>query len=229
MKLNKSKLVNQTKGELNKLGYVELKDTVSGSNGLFGKLIDNSLFLTLGLVTSRYYDLKFTASFYLSKTTIWSAMWGDIPKDSYERISVFLTKDERKLLLPEEYTSEGVVDAWWNDDLKSISNFISIVKIAESRFVGQIDMLKRVENSIDVNKLMHLSRQVIMEMNVFKHEDNFDYKFIPTKNIDDIPLEWFKTAERILFSEKAILNVNTVKRLAVDAWRQVYIRGMSNG
>jgi hypothetical protein len=228
MKLNKLRLIKLTKDELNKLGYILLKDIDSGANGLYGKLISPDLFLTLGLVISRYYDAKFTASFYLSKTTIWSAIWGDIPRDSYERVSVFLTREEREIFLSEEYTQEGVVDAWWNDSVDSISSFVNTVKITENRFIEQNDLLDRIEKSAEVNRLQDLSFQVIKQVNSSKNGEIFNYKFIPAKGIGDIPLEWFETAERVLLVEGEILNVNTVKRLAADAWTQEYIRNRKN-
>ncbi|PYF72980.1 hypothetical protein B0O44_105355 [Pedobacter nutrimenti] len=46
MKLNKLRLIKLTKDELNKLGYILLKDIDSGANGLYGKLISPDLFLT---------------------------------------------------------------------------------------------------------------------------------------------------------------------------------------
>jgi hypothetical protein len=228
MSLTKSKLLKHTKSELSKLGYIQLEDASIGSDGLYAKLIADNLFLTLGLVISRYYDTKFTASFYLSKTTIWSALWGDIPKDSYKRISVFLTKEERRTFLSEEYTKEGIVDGWWDDSADSISDFISTVKITESRFVDQADLVDRIENSEEVNKLQYLSSQVIKEIVSDKDEEAFTYHFIPEKNIFNIPLIWFRAAERVLSTEKAILNANTVKRLAADAWRQEFIKNASN-
>lgn len=226
MKLTKAKLIKETKDKLNKLGYIQLKDTNSGSDGLYAKVIGDDLFLTLGLVISRYYDAKFTASFYLSKTTIWSAMWGDIPKDSYKRIGAFLTKEERKILLSSEDAQEGVNDAWWNDDAGSISSFITTVGITENRFLGQADLLDRIEKSSEVNKLAFFSSQVIKELN--NVEDKYIYSFTPKKEVDGIPLRWFEAAERVLFKEKAILNINTVKRLAVDAWRQNYLKSTVN-
>lgn len=224
MKLTKAKLIKETKDELNKLGYIQLKDTNGVSDGLYAKIIGDDFFLTLGLVISRYYDAKFTASFYLSKTTIWSAMWGDIPKDSYKRVGSFLTKEERKALLSDEDVQERINDAWWNDD--SISDFITTIRITENRFLQQVDLLNKIEMSSEVKKLAFFSSQVIKELN--NGQDIYMYSFTPKKEFDGIPLQWFEAAERVLFKESAILNANTVRRLAIDAWRQNYIKNISN-
>jgi len=216
--INKSRLIKEAKGELSKLGYTQIKDSVNGSDGLFAKLVANDLYLTLGLIISRFYDAKFTASYYLSKSTIWSAVWGDIPRDCYSRVSAHLTKEERYTLLSEEYTHEGVVDGWWDDSGDSITGFITTIKITESRFLGQLDLIDRIEKSVEVSHLKYLSSQLFKEIQ--NDEEEFIYHFIPLKNIANIPSIWFKAAERVLFKEKSILNVNTVKRLAADAWRQ---------
>src|ERR1700712_5244362 len=101
MKLTKQNLIRITKKGLRELGYLEVKDTTSGAQGLYIKLIENDLYLTLGLTISRYYDSMFTASFYLSKTTIWAAIWGNMPENAYKRAGSFLTIEERKILLEE--------------------------------------------------------------------------------------------------------------------------------
>ena len=227
MKLSKAKLIKKTKDKLNALGYYEVKDTITVANGLYIKLIEKDWFLTLGLTISNYYDSKFTASFYLSKTTIWGAVWGDIPKESYQRVGHFLTKEERYELLSEEYTKDGVTDAWWDgNDEQSIANFINTVEITEKRFLGQPDLLTKIENSLKVQELQMLSKLVMNELKKSNLEE-FSYSFIPSKSIDDIPIEWFKASERVLAKNGAILNPNTVKRLAGDAWRMNIVKKYS--
>ena len=44
MKLTKAKLINATRDELIEMGYREVKDTVSGANGLFIKPIPEGFF-----------------------------------------------------------------------------------------------------------------------------------------------------------------------------------------
>ncbi|MDB4918756.1 hypothetical protein [Mucilaginibacter sp.] len=224
MKLIKNKLIRITKNGLEELGYREIKDTITPAQGLYIKLVENDLYLTLGLTISRYYDSMFTASFYISKTTIWARYGGDIPKNSYQRIGNFLTTEERGILLNEEHSKEGVKDAWWNEkDEKAIKYFLETVRITESRFLGQPDLFFNIQNSKDVNELDKLAKMVIDEVDS-DNINGYNYQFIPKKSIDDIPMDWFKTAERVIMAEKAILNINTVKALAADAWRQTLVK-----
>ncbi len=221
MKLTKNTLITATKSGLNELGYQEVKDTVTGAQGLYIKTVKPDFYLTLGLTISRYYNSVFTGSFYLSKTTIWSAVWGDIPKNSYQRIGHFLNDDERRNLLDHEHSQETVKDAWWNtNDTNAINCFLEAVRISEERFLNQVNLFHDVEKSLDVNELRSLARFVVLSVET-AGPDKFEYQYLPGKPVDNVPLDWFKTAERVIRSSKgAILNINTVKRLAVDAYRQ---------
>ena len=69
---------------------------------------------------------------------------------------------------------------------------------------------------------MELVNQVAEVFEIFNNEinDNVDYNFLPKKEIDDIPMVWFKAAEISLMKKDRILNKNTVERLAADSWRQ---------
>jgi len=84
MKLTKSQLIRLARIGLEELGYQQVRDTITAAQGLYIKAFQNGFYLTLGLTISRYYESKFTASFYLSKSIIWAAFWGDIPKNSYQ-------------------------------------------------------------------------------------------------------------------------------------------------
>jgi hypothetical protein len=221
MKLAKSKLLKITKDKLTELGYQEFKDTQTGASGLFIKLINEDYYLTLGLTISRFYNTRFTASYYLSKTTRWSAVWGDIPKESYQRIGHFLTKEERQLLLDEEHNKEGVTDAWWSsNDEQEISKFFRTIELTEKRFLNQKNLFSKIESSSEVIKLVSYSFRVIALVTEGKTPEQYEYQFTPNKPIDDVPLIWFKAAEISLIDQGGILNQNTVKLLAVDAWRQ---------
>lgn len=46
------------------------------------------------------------------------------------------------------------------------------------------------------------------------------FSFQPAKEVDKIPLVWFKAAEKVLIERKGILNANGVRWLAADAYRQ---------
>lgn len=229
MKLTKSKLLKITKEMLMKFGYQEFKDTQTGASGLFIKLINENYFLTLGLILSNYYDTRFTASYYLSKTTRWGSMWGDIPRESYERIGSFLTKEERQLLLNEEHNKEGVTDAWWDsNNEREINHFLKTIELTEKRFLNQEKLFSKIEKSSEVSELANYSISVIGLVTQSNTTEQIDYRFTPIKPIDDVPLDWFKAAEIILLKQNGILNANTVKLLAVDAWRQYEIKQLQS-
>jgi len=222
MKLTKNKLLKLAEGKLVQLGYSEFKDTRTGSSGLFVKIVNEKYFLTLGLEISRLYDARFTASYYLSKTTRWGAVWLDIPKESYERVGKYLTKEERKLLLDAEFNRDGVIDAWWHEN--EIDKFFQTIELTEARFLNQENLFFKIENSIEVQKLSHYSSCVIKSINEGRIDESFNYQFIPEKSIDNVPLIWFKAAEVVLLNESGILNSNTVTSLASDTWRQYELR-----
>ena len=221
MKLKKAILLKETRPQLVKLGYTEVKDSLTGAHGLFIKVLEDGFYLTLGLEMSSFYDTRFTASFYLSKTTRWASSWGDIPYSSYERIGVFLTKEERLLYLDEEHNKEGVRDAWWLADRKGdYDKFIQVVKITEPRFLAQKDLFFSIENSKEVEILSGYAKSVFRLIADGIDDDEYKYYYLPKNNVDDIPEQWFKAAEITLRQCGGIVNTNTVKKLAGDAWRQ---------
>jgi hypothetical protein len=224
MKLTKGKLIQLTKKGLVELGYQLFKDTLSGAQGLYGKRIDDNLYLTLGLTIHRYYDFKFTGSFNLSQNTIWSACWGDMPRELYERVPFFLLKEERAKLLGENNYKNEAQDGWWDlENSDSVGKFLEAVKITEGRFLNQLGLTENIRNSSDIKELKRLSKEVLDNVDDFNDHRSI-YKFIPMKPIDDIPLTWFKVAENVIKNQRGILNINTVKRLAADAYRQKLIR-----
>lgn len=224
MKLSRSNLLKLTRPQIALLGYFEFKDTLMGTDGLFVKSLRDGLFLTLGLEISRYYDSRFTASYYLSKVTRWGATWGDIPDCCYRRVGRFLTKEERKFYLDDEHNKEGVIDSWWNVSQEGmVQNFFKVLEITEPRFVSQENLFLKIENSSSVAELVRHSQSVIALTIGGKVSDQTDFQFIPDRSIDDVPLEWFKAAEIVLLTQNGILNNKTVKLLAADAWRQYRI------
>lgn len=223
MKLSKSQLIKATKNKILELGYHEIKDTITGANGFFTKSLDNNFYITLGLEISRFYDSMFTASFYLSKTTRWGSVWGDIPSESYERVGSFLTKEERAELLNEEFSKEGVIDAWWDGFKKQeVDKFLKVVEIAEKRFLAQANLFSNIENSIEIKWLVEYVSSVFALINEDRIKDA-KYEFVPLKTKDDIPIDWYKAAEKTIRNKKGVLNLNTVKLLAADAWKQKQI------
>lgn len=219
MKLSKAKLIKAIKPGLEKLGFIEFKNTIDGAQGFFVKKIDSYFYLSLGLTIHRYYENAFTGDYYLSKTTQWGACWGDIPNNCYERPSFLLTNDERKKYPIDNLNIKNSSDIWWyGDDENSILDFINTIKLTELRLINRQDLISLIENSKDVNTLYITSKRV----KVLIEEDRLSYtfNFLPEKEIDNIPMVWFRAAERALIENDGILNLNTVKILAADSYRQ---------
>lgn len=220
MKLTKNKLIYLVKDELEKLGFTYITDSLTGAQGLFAKNVKGKYYITLGLEISRYYDSMFSASYYLSKTTRWSSVWGDIPRDSFERVGVLLQRNERNKFLSDEFNREGVVDAWWDiEEPTSIPNFIETIKISEVRFQDNKELINSIDESSEIAELLELAQKT--KDAVKNKKICCTLEFQPSKIIDEIPFIWFEAAESVLRNNKGILNKNTVKLLAADAWRQV--------
>ncbi len=216
MKLTKKKLEKVLTPSLEKLGYTRFKDTTSGFQGLFVKKVSSDLFLTLGLTIHRYYDDSFTGNFYLSKTTCIGSVWGDIPEKSYVRIGYLLTDEELK-----NYREEGAIwrDVWWEGLVPaSVDDFVFRVQQCEPRFCNDTKLREQIEKSLEVKKLYEYSVKVMGIVDNLPMRDNYD--FIPQREIDDIPMKWFKAAEDVLCLSHGIVNKNTVKHLASDAFIQ---------
>ncbi|WP_017733374.1 hypothetical protein [Nafulsella turpanensis] len=219
MKLTKAKLIKGVNKNLQDLGYLEFKDKVNGSDGLFIKVV-NGCFLSLGLIISRFDESKFTASYYLSKSTRWGSVWGDIPKESYQRIGVFLTKGERYDLLDSDFTEEGLVDSWWNgNDKNGIANFLVAVKVTEERFLKQKELFHKVNGSSEIRDFVNFS-SAVAKMIDSGFQEKLAYEFLPNKDLQGVPVDWYKAAEKVIEEKNGILNANTVKLLAIDSWRQ---------
>jgi hypothetical protein len=223
MKLKKATLLKAINASMIGLGYQNVKDTITGAEGLFIKVVKNDFFLSLGLTISNFYDTRFTVSFYLSKITKWGATWGDIPDESYERPGKFLTKEERQLYLDKEH-NDGI-DVWWHSDREGdYEKFIQVIKITEPRFLGQKDLFFKIENSNEVQKLAGYVASVFRLMRKGLDDNDYKYFCLPKNKVDDIPEEWFKAAEMTLRQNGGIVTINTVKGLAGDAWRQNIIK-----
>jgi hypothetical protein len=219
MKLSKSKLIKLVKPSLEKLGFTEFKDNKGGWQGLFCKKLENGLYLTLGLTIHRYYDSAFTADYYLSKTTIIGATWEDIPNESYKRPSFLLTDVERSIYPEDEINVKGAYDIWWDgNDEKSVLDFLRVIELTEPRFTNQTDLTQKINQSKEVNILSNYSEEV--KNIVATNQADGTYSFLPAKEIDEIPIIWFKASEKVLKEHKEILNAHTVARLAADAYRQ---------
>jgi len=134
-----------------------------------------------------------------------------------------LTDSERTIYSETEINAKEIYDIWWDGkDKDSLSQFLNIIQITESRFLNQTDLFTKVELSTEVNllsKYSHKVKELINEKSIM----NRAYKFLPTKEIDNIPIIWFMAAEVVLTDENGILNSNTVKLVAADAYRQYLV------
>ena len=215
MKLTKLLLSKSLTPKLKGLGYLWVKDSCSLFKGLYIKKADHNMYITLGLTIDRYYDDAFTCDLYYGKTTRIGCVWGDIPSQCYVRPGFLLTDKEL-----EKYREKGSLlkDIWWNGlDMESIDDFVRVLALVEPRLTNNTELRTKIEESIDGNQLYSYSKKV---REIVLSIPELDYKFQPPKIIDDIPCEWFKAAEFVLSEEKAIVNNNTVKLLAGDAYRQ---------
>lgn len=217
MKLTKSKLIKLVKPGLKKLGFIEFKS--KDWQGLFSKKLENGLYLTLGFTIHRYYESAFTSDYYLSKNTLIGVIWGDIPNGIYKRPSFLLTDAERSIYYEDEINIKGSYDIWWDaNNEKSILDFLHVIKLTEPRFVNQYDLIDKINQSKDINILYNYSKKV--KDIVATNQVGGIYSFLPSKEVDEIPIIWFKAAEKVLKEEKEIINIHTVRRLAADSYRQ---------
>lgn len=213
MKLTKAKLTKVLKPEMENLGYHWFKDSISGAQGLFAKKVNDSLYLTVGLTIHRYYEDAFTADLYLSKTTNIYCTWGDIPKDSIERPGFLMTDEE--LAKYKEYDNL-IKDIWWSCD-NSLDDFLYAIHLTAPRMYHNEDLVRRIWSSKEVSYLWNISSKIK------KNVSNIPvtgYSFIPKKEIDGIPLDWFKATEYTLRKAGENINLEIIKFHASDAYRQ---------
>lgn len=218
MKLAKAKLIAKVKAPLEKLGYIFFKEPISSAQGFFSKKLDNGFYLTLGLTISRYMESNFTGTFYYSKTTRWAAVWDDIPEESYIRPGSLMSTEERKVYFGIE--NEQLSDYWWDGfDDSSVASFIEVIKLTESRFYEDQLLTKKIDDSLIVSQLKNYADEVKKLVSDIE-KLNFTYSYLPDKEVNRIPMRWFKASEYVLKKLNGILNKNTVKNLASDAFIQ---------
>lgn len=216
MKLTKAKLTKAVRPELEALGYTFLKDSISGAQGLFGKKINSDMYLMLGLTIHRFYDDRFTGDFYLSTNTLIYAGWGDIPfMECCRRPGYLLAKD--KLV---ELTGEPIPDIWWEGLKKDgVNSFIEIIKETESLMVGNDDLNVKIRKSLDACKISDRAKKIKLRVSNNANLGG-DYSYLPSKEIDGIPMIWFKATERTLFESDELINSQIIKMYAAEAYHQ---------
>ena len=221
MKLNK-RILNKLVGpHVIARGFTEFKDSICGTSGLFVKQVDNGLYLSLGLNIHRFYDSMFTCDLYLSRTTRIYSCWGDIPSACCTRLGQLLNSDE---LLKFSSDNECVRDLWWDaSNGNEISRFFEVLDIAIARHIANDLLIASLQKSEDLTKLCKQASSVIEMIRCGSLDSQYSYHFIPDREIDGIPMEWFCAAEIVLRKDKIIETKylsNLVKQLAADAYRQ---------
>lgn len=112
-------------------------------------------------------------------------------------------------------------DCWWQGlNEESVKRFLGAIKIAETRFISDIDMITRINRSKEVERLYNEQEKVISYLGRISEFDN--YQFIPTKCLC-APIEWYKAAE-LLCRESVEYSINTVRDLGENAYRVYVLR-----
>lgn len=177
----------------------------------FGRV--DELVLLLGIERSGTASSMITGSFYLGRTFTWSLLFGDLPRTAYRRIGDFLDRTERTRFLDSEYSSEGVVDAWWDVRAsESLRSFEQAIHLAEPRFLAQPRLVDEVRASARMRAHESAVRSAI------SCAAPLEGPRIPASS-PATGSAWFKCAEEVLSSIEPHSNPQQVRRLALDAWR----------
>ena len=116
-------------------------------------------------------------------------------------------------------------DCWWQGlNEESVKRFLGSIKIAETRFISDIDMITRINRSKEVERLYNEQEKVISYLGRISEFDN--YQFIPTKCLC-APIEWYKAAELVCREEMEYCtrnNINAVRNLGENAYRVYVLR-----
>lgn len=222
MTLKKKKLIQAVKPYLEELGYTSFIESQSMSSGLFCKYLGDNLFLTIGLEIHRYYDCRYTCSFYYSRTTDWAQLEGDTPKNCLQRIGELLSQDE----ITRYYGADSTVyDLWWDSlDLDTIEDFIKTIKMTAPRIISDTSLRLAIENSKTISRAVHLSKIICrIARNGTIPCTSFDY--LPTREVDKIPMIWYMAAEFVRREEGEKLSPNYVLCNAAEAYRRYLLVG----
>lgn len=218
MKLKKRDLIKAVSSPIIEMGFTEFKDTIFNRSGFFVKRIRNDLFLSLGLNISQLYDSLFTCDMYLSRTTRIGSVWGDVPRQCYTRPGYLLTQSE---IEPYQDGNPLMRDIWWSDnDEHAYSDFIRVLKIAVKRFLEDELLIQHIYESKVLEDLYNEAQLVKKEVSNIQSYSDYNFNYIPNKEIDHIPMNWFCAAEIVLNKKRVKIHNRWVKVLAGDAYRQ---------
>lgn len=222
MTLKKIQLVRAVRKSLATLGYTSITESQSLSSGLFCKYLGDDFFLTIGLEIHRFYDCRYTCSYYYSKTTDWGQLECDIPKKCFQRIGVLFTEKERERYFGK---NSAAIDKWWEsiDDV-TVADFIETIKKTEPRIIGDISLRNEIEKSKTISQAVSISKRicaVVREHSV----PTIQYDYLPPKEVDNIPMEWYKAAEFVRREANALISRNYVLYNAAEAYRRHMLAG----
>ena len=124
-----------------------------------------------------------------------------------------LTADELAKYKEDDYL---IKDIWWSCE-KSLNDFIDAIRLYAPRMLDNEDLIRRIKSSKDVEELWIISSKIKQNVGNIPVTE---FSFIPEKEIDNIPLEWFKAAEWTLREAGEYVNLHIVKLHASDAYRQ---------
>ena len=97
-----------------------------------------------------------------------------------------------------------------------VNSFVEIVKLTYKRFSSNTDLINRIKLSKDVKLLENLSQETLDKAIKKEFCDNLGFQ--PDKELDGVPFDWFKAAETVIRKQNYVLNKNTVRNLAFDAY-----------
>lgn len=158
--------------------------------------------------------------------SIYSGICNDIPEESYVRPGLLMSTEERKVYFNTE--NKKLRDYWWDGlDDSSIASFVEVIKLTESRLCEDRLLTKKIQDSDSVSQLKNYADEVKISVSEIE-KLNFTYSYLPDKEVNGLPMRWFKTGEYVLKKQNGILNKNTVKNLASDAFIQSTIDNLSN-
>lgn len=201
MKLKKKDLIKALRPGFEAMGYHYFKDSISGASGLFGKKVDEDLYLQAALNIARFYDDEFTVDLCISTTTfLFIGSGADVPKESERRPGELLTTEERLT-----FFHSDCVDYWWSlhseEDIRPA--FFDVLLIAEHRIVNNKEVNEKIRESVRLKQQVFLEKWVIEIFEKKQFANNL--LFTPDTLKDEIPLDWFRASETLLLTlfEKA--------------------------
>lgn len=228
--MRKTTLIGLVREGLHSLGYKEFKDTQLGTSGTFCKYVGEGFFLTLGLEISRLYECRYTASYYLSKTTRWASLGFDIPWKCWQRIGELLTDEERFSYFGE---NSLVRDKWWDSiEIDEVNDFLEKVSKTQSRIVEDRRLKQEIEESVEIARQCRID-QLIQRVVLSPQQEvlqGIEFEYLPKRNIDSIPMIWFKAAEYVRRFEETEPKVDKTWVIldASDAYRQYILTSNSS-